>query len=176
MENLIMKMVNTKLNTDLYKNRKSRKREHVEARSLYFKLMRDLTNMSLSSIAKTLEKDHALVIHAIKSYETYSIYEEYLPKAYDYIVQEVPYDSVSVKDESIKIKYREAIDKLEKATLRTVELEQENANLKAIASTKDSSIDADLLEAVKMIPESQLINAIPRITAMAKMMQSAKYN
>lgn len=176
MENLIMQMVNKKLNTNLYKNRKSRKREYVEARSLYFKLMKDLTNMGLVSIGRTLQKDHACVIHSIKSFENYSFYEKHLQDAYDYVVDKIPINNLNVRKESVKVKYRKAVNKLEEITLKVIALEEENLSLKSIANTKDSSIDSDLLEAVKLIPESQLMNAIPRITAMAKMMQSAKYN
>ena len=176
MGNVIMKMVNKKLGTNLYKNRKSRKREYVEARSLYFKLMKDLTDMSLTSIGKTLQKDHALVIHAIKSYETYSFYEEHLSEAYDYIVEKMPTIPKDIKKDETKIKYKEILNKLEEMTMNVVMLEKQNEELKSKANKKGHTIDKDLLEAVKLIPENQLINAIPRITAMAKMMQSAKYN
>lgn len=43
----------------------SRKREIVDARMIYFKLLRD-SNYSFASIGQSLNKDHATVVHACK--------------------------------------------------------------------------------------------------------------
>ena len=42
---------------------KTRKREYVEARAIYFYLTRQYTRMSLSSIGKTMGRDHSTVLH-----------------------------------------------------------------------------------------------------------------
>jgi len=42
---------------------KTRKREYVEARAIYFYLTRQYTRMSLSSIGKTMDRDHSTVLH-----------------------------------------------------------------------------------------------------------------
>jgi hypothetical protein len=60
---------------------KSRKREIVEARQLYFKRAREVTRNSLYTIGITVGKDHATVLHGIKTIdnvreltEKYNIY------------------------------------------------------------------------------------------------------
>tara|TARA_R100001460_G_scaffold76148_1_gene117241 strand:- start:123 stop:518 length:396 start_codon:yes stop_codon:yes gene_type:complete len=42
---------------------KTRKREYVEARGIYYYLTRQYTRMSLSSIGKTMGRDHSTVLH-----------------------------------------------------------------------------------------------------------------
>ncbi len=44
--------------------RKTRRREYVEARAMYYKLLLDKKNMTLTEIAKTLNKNHATVLNA----------------------------------------------------------------------------------------------------------------
>ena len=44
--------------------RKTRRREYVEARAMYYKLLLDKKNMTLTQIAKTLNKNHATVLNA----------------------------------------------------------------------------------------------------------------
>ena len=62
-------------------NNKTRKREMVYARAVYFKLCKQHTRASLSRIGKSVEKDHATVLHGIKIYndliEKYEDLSEY---------------------------------------------------------------------------------------------------
>ena len=46
--------------------RKSRRRQYIEARAMYYKLLLDKKNMSLTSIAKTVNKTHATALNGIK--------------------------------------------------------------------------------------------------------------
>jgi len=48
-------------------NVKSRKRHLVDARKIYFKLCRELTKKSLTEIGRSMERDHASVLHNIRS-------------------------------------------------------------------------------------------------------------
>jgi len=48
---------------------KSRERYIVEARHLYYWLLRKKTNYSLSTLGKMLGKDHATVLHSIKTWD-----------------------------------------------------------------------------------------------------------
>ena len=41
----------------------TRRRPYIEARAIYYKLLRDNTHYSLSAIGKTMEKDHATVLY-----------------------------------------------------------------------------------------------------------------
>ena len=57
---------------------KSRKREYVEARAIYFKLAREHTTKPFSTISKLINRDHSTGVHAIKLYNTW----KELPKLY----------------------------------------------------------------------------------------------
>ena len=59
---LIKNLVEEEFNVQLI--RKTRRREYVEARAMYYKLLLDKKNMSLTAIAKTLNKNHATVLNA----------------------------------------------------------------------------------------------------------------
>lgn len=48
---------------------KTRKREYVEARYVYFKLCKDLTSSTLSKIGSSLNMDHASVLHGVKMFD-----------------------------------------------------------------------------------------------------------
>jgi len=41
----------------------TRRRPYIEARAIYYKLLRDNTHYSLSAIGKTMDKDHATVLY-----------------------------------------------------------------------------------------------------------------
>lgn len=63
----ILRLVELDLHTNL--NTKSRKRELVYARSIYFKLARHFTLRSYDSIGKLVSRDHASVLHGIKVFD-----------------------------------------------------------------------------------------------------------
>ena len=59
---LIKNLVEEEFNVQII--RKTRRREYVEARAMYYKLLLDKKNMTLTQIAKTLNKNHATVLNA----------------------------------------------------------------------------------------------------------------
>ena len=73
----IIQDVSDETGIDLYE--KTRQRENVYARSVAFKLARDLTLLPLQKIGKALNKNHATVLHALKNFEIIAMYE---PKFY----------------------------------------------------------------------------------------------
>ena len=79
MENKIIELINQELAVDI--TQECRKREIIEARALYFYIIKKLyPKMSLQRIANPLNKNHATVIHSLKNY---SYYEKYNPKIED---------------------------------------------------------------------------------------------
>jgi len=48
-------------------SKKSREAHLVDARRLYFRLARELTNLSLVRIARSMDKNHATAIHMIRT-------------------------------------------------------------------------------------------------------------
>ena len=49
----------------------TRKREYVEARAMYFKLTRDSTRLSLTSIGEEVNRHYASVLHGIRQLESW---------------------------------------------------------------------------------------------------------
>ncbi len=52
-------------------SRNTRKRQYVEARAIYFKLCREFTQLSLGQIGKSVNRDHASVLHGVRSINTW---------------------------------------------------------------------------------------------------------
>jgi hypothetical protein len=61
--------------TNIDVNINSRKREVIEIRALYFKLLKEYNPfLTLEQIGNTVEKNHATVIHSLKKYNMYEKY------------------------------------------------------------------------------------------------------
>lgn len=52
-------------------SRNTRKRQYVEARAIYFKLCREFTQLSLEQIGESVNRDHASVLHGVRSINTW---------------------------------------------------------------------------------------------------------
>lgn len=76
MEEKIIEIIKKELQVDI--TQECRKREIIEARALYFYLIKQLyPKRSLQLIGDSLNKNHATVIHSLKNY---NLYEGYNPK------------------------------------------------------------------------------------------------
>ena len=62
---------------------RSRERKIINARQLFFKLIRMHTELSLSEIGKIAGLDHATIIHAIKKLDGYLSYDKKLRRKFD---------------------------------------------------------------------------------------------
>lgn len=79
METKIKELILKELKVNI--TEQSRKREIIEARALYFYLVRKIyTKRSLQSIAADFDMNHATVVHALKNF---SMYENYNTKILD---------------------------------------------------------------------------------------------
>lgn len=63
----IRALVELKSGVDL--SNPSRKREYVYCRAIYFKLCRTLTKSTLGAIGRSVGRDHASVLHGVKTYD-----------------------------------------------------------------------------------------------------------
>lgn len=73
METKIKELILKELRVDI--SEQSRKREIIEARALYFYLVRKIyTKRSLQSIASDFDMNHATVVHALKNFPMYENY------------------------------------------------------------------------------------------------------
>lgn len=84
---LIKNLVESEFNLQLI--RKTRRREYVEARAMYYMLLREKGRMTLSAISKTLDKDHATVLHAIKSLGNWMSYDTNMKSIYANLEEKV---------------------------------------------------------------------------------------
>ncbi len=70
------------LNIDISK--RTRKRNYVYARAVYFKLCREYTKLSLDDIGQTMGMDHASVVHSInKVFDSVVLYDKFLEDLYN---------------------------------------------------------------------------------------------
>ncbi len=68
---------------DLQLTRKTRKRVYIEARAMYYMLLRKKSRMTMDAISDTLGKNHATVLHGIKSLKNWMKYDTNLKNIYD---------------------------------------------------------------------------------------------
>ena len=69
--------------------RKTRKREYVEARAMYYKLLREKNKMTFSDIARTLNKNHATILHGVSSLDDWIETDTNIKSIYNKLEQKV---------------------------------------------------------------------------------------
>lgn len=73
---------------DYYKlkiDSKTRQRKYVEARAVYYKLLRENSRMSLQAIGKTMKRDHATVLHSLRQIKDWLEYDKEIKRDYNTI-------------------------------------------------------------------------------------------
>lgn len=50
---------------------KSRRADYIQARAIYYKLCMEFTRLNQTRIAKTLDKNHATIIHSLKQWDVF---------------------------------------------------------------------------------------------------------
>ena len=71
---IIKDYVNTHLKLDITKQK--RPRAMVYGRAMYYQLCKDFTSHSLSDIGSVVNKDHAGVLHGLKIFKNFKVWEE----------------------------------------------------------------------------------------------------
>lgn len=84
---LIKNLVESEFNLQL--KRKTRRREYIEARAMYYMLLREKGRMTVSSISKTLDKNHATILHALKNLHNWMTYDTNIKSIYDSLEEKV---------------------------------------------------------------------------------------
>ena len=74
--------VETSIDLDNKKTLLCRDRDFVEARAIYYKLLREYTNMTYFKIGKTVNKNHATVLHAANNFDWWLKQDEGLLNVY----------------------------------------------------------------------------------------------
>ena len=84
---LIKNLVESEFNLKL--KIKTRRREYVEARAMYYMLLRDKGKMTVCAIAKTLDKNHATVLHSLKGLRDWMNYDTNIKSIYTNLEKKV---------------------------------------------------------------------------------------
>lgn len=74
---------------ELKLKRRTRKREYVEARAMYYMLLRNKSKMTVSAIAKTMDRNHATILHALKGLQNWMSYDTNIKSVYDSLEKKV---------------------------------------------------------------------------------------
>ena len=63
----IIDFINAELKIDIRKKKKTN--QYVFARTVYYKLAKELTNLPISEIGRQVNKDHCSVLHNLKNFD-----------------------------------------------------------------------------------------------------------
>lgn len=100
--NKIIKKVSTEFGLDITK--RSRKREYVYARAVYYKIARDMYNKTLSEIGRSVGVDHATVLHSIKNvFPVIERFEPDITDSYEKIREKISLEADLVKSASFSL-------------------------------------------------------------------------
>ncbi len=92
--------------TGLELNSPIRDRQHVYARTIYFKLCRERTHKTLKQIGESINKNHATVIHALKNvFPMLMQYEPTFEKTYSKIKSDEDLQPIELRYEKLQSKY-----------------------------------------------------------------------
>lgn len=113
----------------------TRKREVVEARAMFYVVLRNFTNLTLAGIARTVGKNHATILHGIKNFNLWREQNKYLNLAFKNVIERLEtLDEIESHNE-----LRDAKRQLLKLTLENMELKK-----KAVKSSSISKLLKDL--------------------------------
>jgi hypothetical protein len=140
----IKEIINERTNINI--DTPTRRRDHVYARAIYFKLCRDLTPLRLHEIAKTVDKNHATVLHGLNN--IFPLLKQYDDPLYNIYVELMEHKLMPLREkyDLLKHKYKE----LSKYTL-----DQKYNNL---------------LNIIKKVPENELEHAELRFGTITDML------
>jgi len=126
----------------------SRKRNFVEARAMYYKLLRDVSNMTLQAIGDTVNKDHSTIIHSLNSVDDWMKYDRKLSDRYKNILY--------------------AIDKIDETDFNSLRYENIMLNLKIDELTKRLSSNRlyDLMDKIPFDKEEAVYDRLSVIVRM----------
>lgn len=109
--NLIKKRINDFFGIDI--DEPTRIQKYVEARMIYYWLCFYFTNMNLSRIAKTVNKNHATVLHGIKNFpdfmETDKEFKEKFLAIYETLKEDVQKKTEQMSLQELTFRYNQLL-------------------------------------------------------------------
>lgn len=167
-------------NTGLVLNTRTRKREYINARAVYYELCKEYTMEPLSSIGGLLGKDHATVIHGRKVFATLEMYEPRFYKLYTDFKDNYPIDLYKVHTEEIVVssekdelmqKCQELYNQLQQSK---IDLDVTATKYKQLKEEKERSLEGKFYVAIEELTDEQKDMAYERFLAMVSMIKSYK--
>ena len=113
---------------------KSRKRDIVNARVMYYYLSRKYTSASYERIAGYLNRNHATAIHSLKNYDSWKF------AMFEYSKELEKLHSIERLIPEIAIQEVEPVDFHELFRARNIALNEEISQLRSIVKEKDAEI------------------------------------
>lgn len=157
----IIRFINNELNIDIRKKKKTN--EYVFARTVYYKLSKELTRTSLNEIGRQVNKDHCSVLHNLKNFE-HIVKIPKFKKLYE-TFKEYP-----VQED--RVQYTQVINLNEQLRLELIDLKQKHRKLLESIEEK-KKLEANKMEQLLTgLNEEQLDLVYVRLEAMVKMTKS----
>ena len=157
----IIDFINAELKIDITKKKKTN--QYVFARTVYYKLAKELTNLPIAEIGRQVNKDHCSVIHNLKNFEEVVKRKE-LKKIYD-TFKEFP-----IKED--RVTYTEALNINEQLRLQLTDLKQKYEQLLEEREETNTIKVSKIEELTKGLTDEQLDLVHLRLEAMVKMIKS----
>ena len=156
----IIDFINAELKIDIRKKKKTN--QYVFARTVYYKLAKELTNLPIAEIGRQVNKDHCSVIHNLKNFEEVVKRKE-LKKIYD-TFKEFP-----IKED--RVTYTEALNINEQLRLQLTDIKQKYEQLLEEREETNTIKVSKIEELTKGLTDEQLDLVHLRLEAMIKMMR-----
>jgi len=157
----IIDFINAELKIDITKKKKTN--QYVFARTVYYKLAKELTNLPIAEIGRQVNKDHCSVIHNLKNFEEVVKRKE-LKKIYD-TFKEFP-----IKED--RVTYTEALNINEQLRLQLTDIKQKYEQLLEEKEETNTIKVSKIEELTKGLTDEQLDLVHLRLEAMIKMIKS----
>jgi hypothetical protein len=135
---------------------RSREREIVEMRAVYYKILRDVHHLSLTRIARSIGYNHATVLYALNNYDAWSAFSNNMVTCYNNIKEIISNDD---NQDSV---YEDVM-----ALRRRIEmLELSNQELTMVIVKNLRGKRETLHDLIMDIPEDKIKKAYSRIDAL----------
>lgn len=135
---------------------RSRERDTVEMRGVYYKILKDVHHLSLTRIARSLGYNHATVIHALNNFENWCTYNNNIVMCYNNVREVIMNgtENDSVYDDVMAMRRRIEI------------LEQSNQDLRIIINKNLKGYRGDIHSMIMEIPDEKIYKARKRMDAL----------
>lgn len=137
---LVIKIVNSYVHTDVRKNTTTREKKYVEPRQLAMYFLYQYTDLSVSGVGKMFGKHHATVLHALKCIPDFIQFDEKLRKLFVSIRSNLLKNSHTMKQYSTQTRFQSIADDLTETKRLNAKLIHRAINLKAVIDSMPMNI------------------------------------